>query len=93
MIFNRYWISGRGGQGWGQWKYFEGDFKGDKEDAWYEILHSRETWAIHGEYSFDIELDVVPDRKYVNSLIVAQARTIIRAQEYQAALIEYEKGL
>ncbi|USV40920.1 hypothetical protein [Xanthomonas phage BUDD] len=93
MIFNRYWISGRGGHGWEQWKYFEGDFNGDKEDAWYEILHSRETWAVHCEYSFDIELDVIPPKEFVENKIANAAEAILRSQKYLEDIKTYYQGM
>jgi hypothetical protein len=68
MKFNRYWICDKSGIGHGKWRYFSGDFEGDRSYAKSWIIETEESWAIYADsYSMDIELDVVPPKAFVEA--------------------------
>jgi hypothetical protein len=58
-VLNRYWMSDKSGMGREQWKYFEGDFAGDRAEALDHVISRYESWAQDPEdFRYGLELNV-----------------------------------
>lgn len=92
--FNRYWICDKSGIGRGQWRYFVGEYSGDKEYARDVILDFYEGWAIWADsYSLEIELDVVPPKEFVAKKISEAAESILYQTKQLEDFKTYYQGM